>query len=132
MPKRHNPVVDNFGPEGSFAGEIFWGDVADRWDQKRRHFRNQELVNGVLQFMEYHGMGPVRPFKAGEIVGAKLREGFHNKAKGMLTRLQSRLKEPAWVKERGFKAHEGVYPSPTTNCICIKCRTSPRAISSRP
>jgi hypothetical protein len=93
-------------PPKFFKGEILWGEVADCWESKRQTYKCKCLVESVLEFMEHHKMGPVRPFEA----GAKLDEAFHEKATAMLTRLQSRLKKPAWVEDGRFQAH-GVYPT---------------------
>ncbi len=108
----HNQIVEQarFRDDPQFVSPVLWGEVADCWEKKKQTYKSKCLVEGVLEFMEHYDMGPVRPFEAGEIDGAELGEVFHNKAKGMLTRLQSRLKEPAWVKDGRFQAH-GLYPT---------------------
>jgi hypothetical protein len=108
----HNEIVEQarFKYDPRFVREVLWGEVADRWEAKKQTYKCKCLVESVLEFMEHHKMGPIRPFEGEEIDGTELGEGFHEKARGILIRLRSRLKEPAWVKDGRFQAH-GVYPT---------------------
>jgi hypothetical protein len=107
--KRHNPIVDKFKKETPALREIYWWEVADRWDEKRQTFKNQYLIENVLEFMEHYDMGPVRPFQGEDIGSPEPGDAFHEKAEKTLVRLRNRIQEAKWPSATELSLAD-VYP----------------------
>jgi hypothetical protein len=97
-----------------FLGEVLWSMVADRWNKLRKHPERansveQFLIDGALEFMEEHQMGPFEPFEQNEMGAPSLWRPFQAKVDKLLARLCDRLQRRQLEAELGLVC-ERTYP----------------------
>lgn len=111
--RQHQPVVDNYQGHANWARETLWWEIADKWARREKEFSCLHFIEGVLNFMDHHEMGPIKGFTNEAMQAPALWRGFVKNRDGVLARLNNQIPNPVWPENCDLqRANAAMFPPP--------------------
>ncbi|MGO8735850.1 MAG: hypothetical protein ACLQVM_23995 [Terriglobia bacterium] len=95
----HQEAVRWFQADDKFLKETLWWEIADAWAGRQREFSCSRFVDGVLNFLRSHEMGPIQGFSSDELNAPQLWRKFIENRDAILKRLIKQVANPDWPKD---------------------------------